>query len=83
MSNNVLELASHAVVSGLTKLTNRCLKAECSPPVLEVAKMIPTYKEGGRKEFENFGPISLLPSVAGVFERLLYENMMRTDGNMN
>ena len=39
-------------------------------------KVIPIYKEGASIEFENYCPISLLPKIAKVFERLLYEKMM-------
>ena len=54
---------------------HRCLEAEYFPPVLKVAKVIPIYEEGASNEFENYRPISLLPPIAEVFERLLYEMM--------
>ena len=76
MSNKILKLASPAVVPCLTQLINRCLEAEYFPPVLKVAKVIPIYKEGASNEFGNNRPISLLPPIAKVFERLLYEKMM-------
>ena len=75
MSNKILKLASPTVVPCLTQLINRCLKGKYFPPVLKVAKVIPIYK-GASNEFENYRPISLLPPIAEVFERLLYERMM-------
>ena len=77
MSNRILKLASPAVVPCLTQLINRCLEAEYFPPVLKVAKVIPIYKEGASNEFENYRPISLLPPIAKVVERLFYEKIMR------
>ena len=76
ISNKVIKLASPAVVPCLIKLFNRCLKAEYFPLVLKVAKVIPIYKQGDSNEFENYRPIALLPPIAKVFERLLYDKMM-------
>ena len=73
MSNKSLKLVSPALVPCLTKLINRCIKAEYFPPV---PKVIPIYTEGVSNEFENYRPIALLPPIAKVFERLLYEKMM-------
>ena len=42
---------------------------------MKVAKVIPLYKKGDRKNPENYRPISLLSFLSKVFEKLLHKRM--------
>ena len=42
------------------------------PDDLNVGKVVPAYKSGDRDNLNNYRPISVLSTVARVFEKILY-----------
>ena len=45
------------------------------PHELKVAKVVPIFKAGKKDDPGNYQPISILSSVAGVFEKLIYDQL--------
>ena len=45
------------------------------PNILKTAHVTPVYKKGDRLEPENYRPISVTPTLAKIFERLLLEQL--------
>ena len=43
------------------------------PDKLKIAKIKPLFKKGDSKSFNNYRPISLLPSISKIFEKVLYD----------
>lgn len=60
----------------LAEIINECLVAGCFPSSLKIAKVIPVFKKGSRVNIKNYRPISLLPSLSKVFERVIYNRLM-------
>ena len=75
VSNKMVKLASSAIIPPITKLITRCFVDEQFPSSLKIAKVIPIYKDGESNLFENYRPISLLPPIAKVIERIIYNRM--------
>lgn len=46
------------------------------PDILKIAKIIPIWKKGNAQLFENYRPISILPCVSKVIEKLVYKRLM-------
>ena len=46
------------------------------PTCLKTAKVIPVYKKGPVTKTENYRPISLLPTIAKVFEKILWTRLL-------
>ena len=44
---------------------------------MKVAKVIPIYKNKSNSDFENYRPISLLPTFSKVIERLVYNRLYK------
>ena len=42
------------------------------PDDLKIAKIIPLYKKGDINSITNYRPISLLPSLSKIFERVIF-----------
>ena len=45
------------------------------PDDLKMAKVTPAFKGGDRDDLGNYRPISVLPTVARIFEKLVYDQM--------
>ena len=59
----------------LTDLFNECLKTGTYPDCLKIAKVIALHKSGNKHDPNNFRPISLLPVINKIFEKLIYNRM--------
>ena len=42
---------------------------------MKIAKVIPIYKTGAKDEFNNYGPISLLPQFSKILEKLFDDRL--------
>lgn len=51
---------------------NLCIREGVFPHIWKVARITPIYKEGLKKDVENYRPISILPSLSKLFERLIH-----------
>ena len=59
------------VVTPLTHLFNRCVVGGRFPDVFKIACVTPVHKKGSGDIAANYRPISVLPVIGRVFERLL------------
>ena len=75
-SPKLLKLISVSAIRPLTVLIIRCMESGVFPESLKVAKVIPIYKSGDQETFSNYRPISHLPVLGKVFERVLYTRFL-------
>ena len=74
--NKILKIAAPVISKSSADLFNISITTNTFPDdSREVAKVFPPFKSGERNDPSNFRPISVLPTVARVFERLVYEQM--------
>jgi hypothetical protein len=59
----------------LSELFNMCLISGIYPDSLKVAKIVPIFKSGNIRNVSNYRPISLLPIINKIFEKLLYARL--------
>ena len=55
----------------LKHVFNRSLAEGIFPNVLKKAKVIPIFKSGDKSLAENYRPISLLPQISKIYEKLI------------
>ena len=56
-------------------MLNRCIELGQYPESLKIAKVIPLFKNGNKDDPSNFRPISLLPIIGKVFERIIFDRI--------
>ena len=54
---------------------NQTLLTGIFPNKLKIAKVIPLFKKGDKSIIENYRPISILPSISKVFEKIIFNQL--------
>ena len=76
ISSKMLKICCPLISEPLTNVFNNCVKTGIFPDEFKVAKVNPLHKDGNVNEYGNYRPISLLPSLAKVFERIIYNRII-------
>ena len=71
ISIRLLKLLNSTIAGPIAQLINRCIHLRCFPSILKTAKVIPLYKDGSKSDCSNYRPISLLPTIGKLYERVL------------
>ena len=72
----ILKQSVHIYLPFLTNCINHSFVANKFPDELKLSEVIPLYKKLDPLKKENYRPVSLLPYVSKVFERILYKQIM-------
>ena len=59
----------------ITNCINKCISIKSFPDELKVADVIPVFKKEDPNNKANYRPISLLPIISKIFERVLFEQI--------
>lgn len=71
ISNKVLKRFKHILVPPLTYIFRLCLSNGVFPEFLKKAVVIPIFKSGNKDLISNYRPISILPSISKVLEKII------------
>ena len=72
ISNKLLKHIVPVISKPLTLIINQSITTGIFPDKLKTAKIIPLYKKDNPMLLENYRPISLLPSISKVIEKVIY-----------
>ena len=75
LPNRILKLSKDVIANSLSDLFNACIDASVFPSDFKMARVAPIFKSDDRENLNNYRPISVLPTVVRVFERLIYEQL--------
>ena len=67
----------------LCQLINYCMLTGVYPDCLKVARIIPIYKKGDKELLGNYRPISILPSLNKIFEKVIYSRLVNFISHCN
>ena len=77
ISVNLLKKIIHPIALPLTHIFNLSLSTGRCPTSLKIAKVTPVYKKDDSSLITNYRPISLLPSISKILEKLVYKRVFK------
>ena len=75
-SSGLLKDAALVLTKPLTFIINLSLETGVVPRECKVAKVIPLYKSGSLAEIDNYRPISILPALSKILEKIVRQQLM-------
>ena len=75
ISNKLLKFVKNAISEPLTIIINQMSNTGVFANLLKISKVIPIYKKEDDTMFSNYRPISLLPSISKIFEKVILERL--------
>ena len=75
LSPRLLHEANISIVPSLTRLLNLSLSTSKVPRQWKHANVIPLFKKGDPSDINNYRPVSLLPCVSKILERIVFKHL--------
>ena len=71
----ILKYSASVISPSLTNLFNSSIGMGIFPSEWKIARVVPLHKKGSRSVLDNYRPISILPVISKIFEKILYEQL--------
>ena len=75
MPNKALNIAKDLIATSLPDIFNACIESKVFPDDLKIGKVTPIFKSERKDDLNNYRPITVLPTVARVMEKLIYKQL--------
>lgn len=83
ISGNIFKKTYSSITEQLVHLINICLNEGIFPENLKRAVVKPMYKSGSKNSMNNYRPISILPYISKVLEKIIHKRIMDYLSNNN
>ena len=71
ISNRLIKNIGDIIAKPISKLINQSITEANFPKILKEAKVVPIHKKGSKLEVANYRPISLLPALSKIWEKII------------
>ena len=76
ISTQILKQTMKEVATPLTHIVNLSLSHGIFPNDMKLAKIVPVFKNGNTKLFNNYRPISILPAFSKILEKIVCNRLL-------
>jgi hypothetical protein len=73
---NIMKSCISYIAEPIAVIINSSLDTGVFPDILKVAKVCPIFKSGDKSDFQNYRPISVLPSFSKIFEKVVQNRLL-------
>ena len=77
VSPRVIKAVAREISGPLSRLFNCCMREGHYPASFKVARVVPVFKSEDPTQFSNYRPVSVLPILSQVFERVLKSRLVQ------
>ena len=76
ISSSIFKNFAHELSSPISEIFNMSISSGIVPDIMKIAKVIPVYKsKGDAKLFTSYRPISLLPVLSKLLEKIIHKRL--------
>ena len=72
LSYKLLKLIKIEISESMTLIINQSINTVIFPHKLKIAKVLPLFKKNENYVFDNYRPVSVLPSISKVIEKVMH-----------
>ena len=76
LSTYIIQKTIEEISIPITHIINQSLYSGLVPDKLKISKIIPIFKYGNNKHFNNYRPISILPPISKILEKIVCNRLM-------
>ena len=73
LSSKFLKDSAHVLARPISQLCNLSIKLNSFPKSCKIAKVTPLFKKDSKTDPQNYRPISLLPLLSKITERIVHD----------
>ena len=75
ISLRLLKFCKLTIIKPLMLIIRQVLNTGIFPEKLKIARVIPIFKKGDEELFSNYRPISILPAISKIIEKVIYQQI--------
>jgi exonuclease III len=77
ISTKLVKALKNKISKPMTFIINQCFQTGCFPNILKIAKVKSLFKKGDPHDPNNYRPISILPSLSKIIEKVMQKQIVR------
>lgn len=77
ISSKLVKISTSVISVSITAIFNTAISTGIFPDEWKLARVTPIFKNGKTSDLNNYRPISIIPVIAKVFEKVIYDQLYK------